>query len=245
MSDAVFVMGLIFVALAIAGLLKPALFKDKKTGKVPGRWPIFFAGVVIAAVAFYIAHYSAPRPKAQQVPEVAASDVKASSAVAQAPIYSSGSPNALVAATRLVEALDKTMLASPSIIQSGDLQALGAHSRLFGDLAESAKEQFGATTHDPLGSCGIASGKARNWWLAQNDAARKNGVEPIPGLIKDFLDQYQESRKECLAAAGNEKIDDPKTRECLTSYDYDTATQKVFEVPKPKHCSESRPATDS
>lgn len=227
MSDVVSVMGLIFVALAIAGLFKPALFKDKKTGKVPSRWPIFFAGMVIAVVAFYIAHYSAPRPKAKQVPGVAASDVKASSTAAQTPIYSSGSPNALVAATRLVEALDKTMLASPSVIQSGNLQALGAHSRLFGDLAESAKEQFGATIYDPLGRCGIASVNARSWWNAQTDAARKNGVESIPGTIKGFLDQYQENRTECLAVAGNEKVDDLKTRECLTSYDYDTATQKV------------------
>ncbi|CAB5521170.1 CHAP domain-containing protein [Pseudomonas putida] len=199
MSGVVFALGVIFVMAAMAGLFKPELFKDKKTGEVPNRWQVFFGGVMVAAVAFLIAHYSAPEPKA----ETASSDVKADSAVTQGPIYSSGSPDALVAATRLMTALDKTMLASPSVILNGDVQALGAHSRLFGDLVASAKEQFGATVYDRLGSCGIASGNARSWWQAQI-AAQKDGSEPVPGAIKEFLDQYQKNRKDCLEAAGYE-----------------------------------------
>ncbi len=199
MSGVVFALGVIFVMAAMAGLFKPELFKDKKTGEVPKRWQVFFGGVMVAAVAFLIAHYSAPEPKA----ETASSDVKADSAATQGPIYSSGSPDALVAATRLMTALDKTMLAGPSVILNGDVQALGAHSRLFGDLVASAKEQFGATVYDRLGSCGIASGNARSWWQAQI-AAQKDGSEPVPGAIKEFLDQYQKNRKDCLEAAGYE-----------------------------------------
>jgi len=194
-------MGVIFLVAAIAGLFKPVLFKDKKTGEIPNRWQVFFCGVVIAAVAFFIAHKTAPQPNAKQVPEVAASDVKADSNVAQGPIFSSSSPDALIAATRLMGALDKTMLAGPSVILQGDLQALGAHSRLFGDLVASAKEQFGSTIYDKLGSCGIASGNARSWWQAQL-AAQKDGSEPVPGAIKEFLGQYQENRKSCLESAG-------------------------------------------
>lgn len=201
MSSVVFAMGVIFLVAALAGLIKPALFKDRKTGEAPNRWQVFFCGVMISAVAFLIAYKTAPQPRAEQAPEVAASDVKADSNVAQGPIFSSGSPDALVAATRLMAALDKTMLAGPSVIRQGDLQALGAHSRLFGDLVSSAKEQFGSTIYDSLGSCGIASGNARSWWQAQL-AAQKDGSEPVPGAIKEFLDQYQENKKSCLESAG-------------------------------------------
>lgn len=197
MSSVVFAMGVVFLVAAVVGLFKPALFKDKKTGDVPNRWQVFFCGLMIAAVGFFMAHKTAPQPEAKEGPEVTASDEKVDSNVAQGPIYSSGSPDALVAARRLIAAVDKTMLAGPSVILNGDLQALGAHSRLFGDLAASAKEQFGSTIYDTLGSCGIASGNARSWWQAQL-AAQKDGSEPVPGAIKEFLDQYQENKKSCL-----------------------------------------------
>jgi hypothetical protein len=197
MSGVVFTLGVIFVVAAMAGLLKPEIFKDRKTGEVPNRWQVFFGGIMVAAVAFFIAHNSTPEPKS----ETASSGVQADSPVSQGPIYSSGSPDALVAATRLMEALDKTMLAGQSVILHGDLQALGAHSRLFGDLVASAKEQFGSTIYEKLGSCGIASGNARSWWQAQL-AAQKDGSEPVPGAIKEFLGQYQDNRESCLESAG-------------------------------------------
>lgn len=195
-----------------------------------------WAAIVIIAGWFFL-------PSKEDQPT--ANATKAEPVAIQGPVYTTGGPDALAAATKLMADLDKTMLDSPAVFSQGDVQVLGVHSRRFNDLVASAKTQFGATIYDPLGRCGIASGNARSWWHAQTDAARKNGVESIPGAIKDFLDQYQENRKECLAAAGNEKLDDRKTRECLTSYDYNPATQKVFEVPKPEHCSKSRPATDS
>ncbi|AVH35399.1 hypothetical protein AL532_03280 [Pseudomonas monteilii] len=85
MSGVVFALGLIFLVLAMAGLFKPELFKDKRTGAVPSRWQVFFGGVMVAAVAFLIAHYSAPQPKAKEVPEVAASDERLNEVPEQAP----------------------------------------------------------------------------------------------------------------------------------------------------------------
>lgn len=119
------------------------------------------------------------------------------------PVYSKGGPDALKIAKQLMADLDRAMQDSSGVATQGDLQALGAHSRRFNDLAASAKAQFGSTIGDPLGRCGIASGNARSWWHAQL-AARKDGVEPIPGAIREFLGQYQENRKTCLEIAGTE-----------------------------------------
>lgn len=85
MSSVVFAMGVIFLVAAMAGLFKPALFKDKKTGEVPSRWQVFFSGLMIAAVAFFIAHNTAPEPKAKEATEVTVSGEKLNEVAEQAP----------------------------------------------------------------------------------------------------------------------------------------------------------------
>ncbi|UVK85211.1 hypothetical protein LOY46_11205 [Pseudomonas sichuanensis] len=177
---------------------------SKKKGK---SWSELSSGekkaVVVgwAAIVIFAGWFFLPSKEAQPTANVATSEV--SPAVVQGPVYTTGGPDALAAANKLMAGLDKAMLDSPAVVSQGDVQALGAHSRRFSDLAASAEAQFGATIGDPLGRCGIASGNARSWWQAQL-AAQKNGAEPVPGAIKEFLQQYQENRQTCLEAAGIE-----------------------------------------
>lgn len=153
-----------------------------------------WAAIVIIAGWFFL-----PSKEDQPTPSVITSSSEP--VVVKAPVYSTGGPNALAAATKLMADLDKTMLDGPAVVSQGNVQSLGAHSRRFSDLVASAEAQFGATIGDPLGRCGIASGNARSWWQAQL-AAQKSGAEPVPGAIKEFLGQYQENRKDCLETAG-------------------------------------------
>lgn len=151
---------------------------------------------IIVIAGWFFLPSKEEQPSTSTVTEIVAAEVKA-------PDYTVASPDAFAAATRLMAELDKTMLDSSAVMSNGDVVALGAHSRRFGDLVASARKQFGATISESLGRCGIASNNARSWWQAQLAAAHKNGVEPIPGAIKEALDQYQENRLDCLASAGN------------------------------------------
>lgn len=152
-----------------------------------------WAAIIIVAGWFFW-------PSREEPPAEAPAVTESQIAGNQAPVFLEGGPNALTAAAKLMSDLDNAMLDGPDVILRGDLSALGAHSRRLGDLAASAKAQFGSTIYNRLGRCGIASGNARSWWNAQL-AARKDGTEPVPGAIKDFLNQYQENKEICLEAA--------------------------------------------
>jgi len=163
--------------------------------------------------------------------------------------YQEASQQALAAAAQLMVELGAAMQEGAPILESGDPHAMGAHSRRFGALVDSAYARFGSTIFEPLGSCGVASNYARAWWHAQTGAALKGGIESASGGIKSALEQFQANRAECLQSA--DPIASAKAlaeqdaelrerfgggRECLITYDVDPITKQVFTKPRPAHC---------
>lgn len=168
---------------------------------------------------------------------------------ANAEPFKVASPESFEQATKQMSALSKAMSDGAAILKGGDLAAVGAHSQYISSLVDSAKNQFGKTTFEPLGSCFAASNASRAWWSAQMAAAHHGGVEKIPGSIKGALDEFHEKRDECLRSANpeasakanleintdlNEKT--VRGRECLTVFTVDPDTKGIVEKPKPSHC---------
>lgn len=164
--------------------------------------------------------------------------------------YQVASSEALAAAKQYLESLDQAMASSAVELQSHDLERLGNQSRYFKAQVESGRVMFGETVFDPLGRCFAAGNAARTWWHAQLDASRKDGVESVPGSIKDALAEYQTNRTECLedadptapatAARDAELKEKFGGRECLTSFHVDPETKEVVAKPKPAHCHEQK-----
>jgi hypothetical protein len=171
------------------------------------------------------------------------------SVAAHAEPFKKASPESLEQATKQMSALSQAMTDGIAILKSGDLAAIGAHSKHFSSLVESGKSQFGNTIFEPLGSCFAAGNFSRSWWSAQLAAAHNGGVEKIPGSIKDALNEYQEKRDDCLQSADpviSAKADAESDaelkkkfgggRECLTVFTVDPETKEVIANPKPAHC---------
>ncbi|MBP5951328.1 hypothetical protein [Pseudomonas sp. P42] len=168
---------------------------------------------------------------------------------ANAEPFKGASPESLEQATKQMQALSKAMTDGASILKSGDLTSVSAHSKDISVLVDAGKDQFGSTIFEPLGSCFAAGVSSRTWWNAQLAAAQNGGVEKIPGSIKGAFDEYQERRDDCLhsadpVASASAAADlDPELkkkigggRECLTVFTVDTETKEVIAKPKPAHC---------
>lgn len=168
---------------------------------------------------------------------------------AHAEPFKEASPEALEQATTQMRALSKAMTDGASILKSGDLASVSAHSKYISSLVDTGKNQFGSTVFEPLGSCFAAGISSRTWWNAQLAAAQNGGVEKIPGSIKGAFDDYQEKRDDCLhsadpvasASAAAELDEELKKkfgggRECLTVFTVDSETKEVVAKPKPAHC---------
>lgn len=164
---------------------------------------------------------------------------------AHAEPFTKASPESLKQATKQMNSLSKAITDGVEILKSGDLVAMGAHSKRFSLLVESGKSQFGNSVLEPLGSCFAAGNFSRTWWSAQLATAHNGGVEKIPGSIQDALDKYQEHRDSCLQSADpvmSAKADAELKekhgggRECLTVFTVDKETKEVIAEPKPAHC---------
>lgn len=175
--------------------------------------------------------------------------VMATAVTAHAEPFKEASTESLEQATKQMHALSKAMTDGASILKSGDLTAVSAHSKYISSLVDSGKSQFGSTVFEPLGSCFAAGNSSRAWWNAQLAAAHNGGVEKIPGAIKSAFDEYQEKRDDCLQSADpvvSAKVDAELNaelkkeigggRECLTVFDVDPETKEVVAKPKPAHC---------
>ncbi|QAY92533.1 hypothetical protein [Pseudomonas sp. ACM7] len=175
--------------------------------------------------------------------------VLAMAVTAHAEPFKGAGPESFEQATKQMNALSKAMTDGAAILKSGDLAAVGAHSKYISSLVDSGKSQFGNTIFEPLGSCFAAGNSSRTWWSAQLAAAHNGGVEKVPGSIKGAFDEYQEKRDDCLRSANpvtSAKADAEsdadlkgKTgagRECLTVFTVDPETREVVEKPKPSHC---------
>lgn len=118
----------------------------------------------------------------------------------QVPTYQAASSEALAAAKQYLGELDQAMIDSIAVLKTGELQGQHDQSKYFGAQVEKGQALFGATIFEPLGRCFAAGNFARSWWQAQLSAARKGGVESVPGSIKDALHEYQMNHSECLKA---------------------------------------------
>lgn len=229
-------LGLVLSLAALVGLIAPSLFKDKKTGEVPKRLPLFLGGTAAALIALGVASAIAPQPDdASEKPSPAPALVEEAPAVSEKVItYTAASSEALDAATQLMEDLDAAMLDGMGVLKTGDAHTMGAHSRRISALVESAYTNFGSTIFEPLGRCGVASNYVRSWWNAQHSAARKGGVESVPGEIQHALEQFLVNRESCLQAF--ESVPVKKGFECLGTYERDPETGRFTLKPKPAHC---------
>lgn len=119
----------------------------------------------------------------------------------QAPVYQAASSEALAAAKQYLGELDQAMIDSIAVLKTGELQGQHDQSLYFGAQMEKGQALFGATIFEPLGRCFAAGNFAHSWWQAQLSAARKGGVESVPGSIKDTLKEYRMNHAECLKSA--------------------------------------------
>lgn len=163
--------------------------------------------------------------------------------------FTKASSESFAQAKNQMSALSKAMTDGASILERGDLAAVGAHSKYISSLVNNGERKFGSSIFDPLGRCFAAGIDARSWWNSQLAAAQSGGVERIPGSIKSALSEYQSNRNECLtaadpvASANAEAESDAELkeklgggRECLTVFDVNQETKEVFAKPKPAHC---------
>lgn len=154
--------------------------------------------------------------------------------------FTEPSPEAFASAESQMSALDRAMTDGVTVLKAGDLKAIGAHSRQFASLVNAGKELFGSSLLEPLGRCSSAGTYAQSWWSAQVSAARKGGVESIPGSIQDTLDQFKINRTECLKdsqpVTSAELDSKRKEKVCLTVFGVDPKTKEVVPMPKPVHC---------
>jgi hypothetical protein len=253
------ILGLLFSLVAIVGVIAPSVFKNRQTGEVPKRLKLLLGGTVASFISLAIAGGLMPQSEAPEMAKVesTAPAVQLATGPAQATAQPAEQPapevtpaqeasqETLALATQQMVALDKAMKDGVTVLKTGDLQALGAHSRYFNQLVENGYARFGSTIFEPLGRCGTAGNYARTWWQAQLSAAQNKGVELTPGAIQSALDEYQSNRTECLKSADpvvaakedaelKEKFGGG--RECLTVFTVDPETKEVVAKPKPEHC---------
>lgn len=255
-------LGVVFSLVTIVGVIAPSVFKDKKTGEVPKRLPLFVGGTVASVVALAISGSLMPQPVSQdsaRVEPAPGAEVAAVAPPAEAvsrtepaaaepepagPKYKAPSPEALASATQYLSELDKAMTDSIAVLKNNSLPKLSAQSQRFNTLANKGKELFGSTVFEPLGHCFASGIHAQSWWQAQLAAAQNSGVESAPGWIKSALGEYQSNKAECLKStdpivAAEEDAELKEKfggRECLTVFDLDPETKEVVTKPKPKHC---------
>lgn len=151
-----------------------------------------WAAILVVASWFFLPS-NEERPSAT-LPTVAPAET-------QAPTYQVASSEALAAAKQYLGELDQAMIDSITVLKTGDLQGQHDQSKYFGAQVEKGQELFGATIFESLGRCFAAGNFARSWWQAQLSAARKGGVESVPGSIEDTLNEYQMNRTQCLESA--------------------------------------------
>ncbi|MEO8646107.1 hypothetical protein [Pseudomonas sp.] len=262
-------LGCLFLLMAYVGLLRPQMFRNKKTGVVPGRWKLLGSGHLVALIVFAVAIIIMParsevkledqtRPdladrtiittaQLEKVSQVLVSKPEPESAHSEQ--LTKASAESLAQANKQMNALDKAMTDGVSILKSGELAAISAHSKHISLLVKIGESKFGSSVFEPLGRCFAAGIDSRTWWSNQLSAVQNGGVERIPGSIKGSLGDYQANRSECLqaadpvASAKAEAESDAELRkkfgggrECLTVFDVNPETKEVFAKPKPAHC---------
>lgn len=116
-------------------------------------------------------------------------------------LHTFASSEALASATHYLSQLDSAMAEGLYRLKANQLPEMAAHSRAFKALLEAGHVQFGRSVFQPLGTCSSAAVFANSWWQNQVSAARKGGVESIPGAIQSSLDEYNINRAECLRQA--------------------------------------------
>lgn len=262
-------LGCLFLLMAYVGLLRPQIFRNKKTGVVPGRWKLLGSGHLVALIVFAIAIIIMParsevKLEDQAQPDLADRTIITAAQlekVSQAPVsepepqsahgerLTKASPESLAQANKQMNALNKAMKDGVSILKSGELAAISAHSKYISSLVKVGESKFGSSIFEPLGRCFAAGIDSRSWWSNQLSAVQNGGVERIPGSIKSAFDSYQVNRADCLlaadpvASAKAEAESDAELREklgggreCLTVFDVNPETKEVFVLPKPAHC---------
>lgn len=164
---------------------------------------------------------------------------------ANAQSYKSASSESLNEAKAQMQNLAGAMKDAEAVLKRGELAKISAHSKYISSLVSAGEQKFGSTIFEPLGSCFAAGLSARTWWNAQLSATQSGGKERIPGSIKDALNEFKERRKDCLEAADPVAVAKAEAElikkrgegsECLTVYDMNPETKKVFALPKPAHC---------
>ncbi|KAF2406683.1 hypothetical protein SAMN04490179_4520 [Pseudomonas antarctica] len=260
-------LGCLFLLLAYVGLLRPQIFRNKKTGVVPGRWKLLGGGHLVALIVFAVAIIIMPARSEVTLEDQAQPDLvdrtiitaAQQEKVSQAPVskpesahaeqLTKASPESLAQANKQMNALNKAMKDGVSILQSGELAAISAHSKYISALVKVGESKFGSSIFEPLGRCFAAGIDSRSWWSNQLSSVQNGGVERIPGSIKSAFDSYQVNRADCLlaadpvASAKAEAASDAELREklgggreCLTVFDVNPETKEVFALPKPSHC---------
>ncbi|NBB09326.1 hypothetical protein [Pseudomonas sp. SLFW] len=150
--------------------------------------------VAILGISAYLL-WPSPQPQTPDQSVITSTPAVAMSSVT----HTQASPAALASATQYYADIDGAMLSGVAILKSSDIHSLGKHSRRFSELVDHGYDLFGGTIAHPLGACGSAGNFARTWWHAQISAARKGGIESVPGEIQSDLDIYNAKRDECLS----------------------------------------------
>lgn len=161
-----------------------------------------------------------------------------------AAIHTHASAQALIDATQHLSQLDQAMAQGLHILKANNLSELATHSQVFKALLEVGHAQFGRSIFEPLGRCGSAGVFANSWWQAQMSAARREGIESIPGSIQSNLDEYKTNQVDCLKSA-DPSLDTTATTqsdknasdsECLITFTTDSETKELVTKAKPAHC---------
>ncbi|MCG9079451.1 hypothetical protein [Laribacter hongkongensis] len=259
------VLGLLFLLMALVGVVAPTVFKDRKTGEIPKRSQLLAGGLVIAAVAFIAAEWVAPdetptdtvsnNKLATANPDVSPAE-KGASVIETAPheVSNPAKPLELTAARdfaqntlRVVNEAEQTL---NDAIRLGD--SLGITSHVWKPLQSeldrwpSMLEQQDDDQRKHFAYCRDTALKLQ---LLSNAANRERTAENMKYLRQDEA-EYRKSKQQCeqqlkmtdgqikaaMAAEDAELTEKFGGRDCLTVYGVDKQTGKLIEQPKPAHC---------
>ncbi|MBG7114707.1 hypothetical protein GHU20_13485 [Pseudomonas aeruginosa] len=251
LASVVGLLGLLFVLVAIVGLVSPRWLKNKRTGEVPKRSELLLGGVVAGVAAFLISSFLRPDPPSQDVAQgntptqsVVAAPVDGS--VEHAPTaslsaqethserFTAASGEAFAAAQQHIRQLDQALEGFEAVLRHGDLKDRGEQSSRLNELVERGRRLFGDSVFEPLGYCYTAGTQARAFWH-EHMAAQRSGAEVVQGSLQGALENYKKHRDECLRTANPATPVKPHN-ECLITYGVNPETKTVEALPRPDHC---------
>lgn len=255
------VLALLFIMIAIVGAIRPDMFKDPKTGKVPTRRQIVAGGLVAAAISFVVASFIAPdktpsEPAIETKPTTTApsspdrsNETKKSETdehkviplnLTDARLFAKGTLHIVNEAEKSLE--DGVRLRDEGGVERFVRKPLHQELEKWSDLGiqhpDDQRQHFGycRDAAAQLQTLSFSTFRSQTVELLKYQRQDEARYRKIKQQCEDALNKSDEEIKAAIAKEDAELVEKFGGRDCLTVFDVNKTTGQVVEKRKPEHC---------